>query len=59
MDIRESGQPKRCFMCRILGHSKKNCPHCLVIFLNQIIVFLSWDLHFLVRWGEEEEYMVA
>ncbi|KAL5166392.1 hypothetical protein HKD37_18G051357 [Glycine soja] len=27
MNIREPGQPKRCFMCRIPDHSKKTCPH--------------------------------
>uniref|UniRef100_A0A0R0JR47 Uncharacterized protein n=1 Tax=Glycine max TaxID=3847 RepID=A0A0R0JR47_SOYBN len=26
MDIQEPGQPKRYSMCRISGHSKKNCP---------------------------------
>ncbi|KAG4912185.1 hypothetical protein JHK86_052618 [Glycine max] len=27
MDIRESSQPKRYFVCHITSHSKKNCPH--------------------------------
>ncbi|KAG5098464.1 hypothetical protein JHK82_048318 [Glycine max] len=27
MNIRESSQPKRCSMCRIPDHSKKNCSH--------------------------------
>ena len=27
MDIREPGQPKWCFVCLIIGHSKKNFPH--------------------------------
>ena len=29
MDIRELGQPKQCFLCRIAGHSKNNFPHCV------------------------------
>ncbi|KAG5077421.1 hypothetical protein JHK82_056116 [Glycine max] len=29
MDIRELSQPKRCFVCRISDHSKKNYLHCI------------------------------
>ena len=29
MDIQELGQPKRCSICRIPGHSKNKYPHCV------------------------------
>lgn len=27
MDLREKGQPKRCGICRTVGHSRNNCPN--------------------------------
>ncbi|PPD73491.1 hypothetical protein GOBAR_DD29583 [Gossypium barbadense] len=32
MDVRETGEPKLCTVCRTSGHNRSTCPHCVYIF---------------------------